>query len=190
METTTGLPPSRTRQTSRQIVSEATAEPPGESTCSTTAPTWSSSRAARNAAPIESAPIWRPVAPRRVRPDTIAPRASTSARWRLRRARTCGRRRGRQRSANSSSASAPTRVLHGGVRLVAVSEPIDQPDVPRLGSCPRAGIGELADSGGVQAPPVGDRPDRVGEDRLGEPIERGPVGLGEFGAQHDGQRRS
>ena len=38
----TGLPASRTWQTSRQIVSEATAEPPGESMCRTTARVFSS----------------------------------------------------------------------------------------------------------------------------------------------------
>ena len=185
MDTTTGLPTSRTRQTSRQIVSEATAEPPGESTCRTTARDVVVLRCgAQRRARSSRAPTWRPAAPRRVRPDTITPRASTRARWRRRRARTCGRRRGRQRSANSSSASAADPRLQGGIRLVAVAELVDQarrpaPRPPCAGRYRRApGRGPAS-----RPPPVGDRPDRVGEDRLGEPIEGGPVSLGEFGAQ-------
>src|SRR5665647_2515783 len=81
IDTTTGLPASRTRHTSRQIVSEATAEPPGESMCRTTARTCSSLVAARRDAPIESLPTWRPIGPRRGRPDAITPRTSMRATW-------------------------------------------------------------------------------------------------------------
>ena len=48
------------------MVSEATAEPPGESTWSTTARTCLSAAAARSAAPTESLPTVRPVGVRRL----------------------------------------------------------------------------------------------------------------------------
>lgn len=77
METTTGLPARRASTTSRQMASDATAEPPGLFTRKTIALTRSSFTAARNAAPIVSAPIAGPEfgsgPPRPLRPSRIGP---------------------------------------------------------------------------------------------------------------------
>src|SRR6266566_464446 len=76
METTTGLALARARTTSRQIVSEATWEPPGLFTRSTIASTRSSAVAARSAAASVSDPIaaaW--TGPRPLRPRLMTPLA-------------------------------------------------------------------------------------------------------------------
>ena len=74
IDTTTGLPAARTRTTSRQMTSDAVAEPPGLFTRSTTARAPSSAAAARSAAATVSEPIPPPPGPPRpLRPDLIAP---------------------------------------------------------------------------------------------------------------------
>ena len=57
IETTTGFPALRARDTSRQIVSEATYDPPGESTRKTMAATSGSFAALRKAVATLSEPI-------------------------------------------------------------------------------------------------------------------------------------
>ena len=70
----TGLPAPRIRTTSRQITSEAVAEPPGLFTRSTTARARSSAAAARSAAAMVSDPMPPPPAgPRPLRPDRMVP---------------------------------------------------------------------------------------------------------------------
>ena len=62
IDTITGLPAFFARSTSRQIVSDATADPPGLSTRNTIAFTSSSAIAARNAPATVVAPIvWSPM---------------------------------------------------------------------------------------------------------------------------------
>ena len=74
IDTTTGLPAARTLTTSRQITSDAIAEPPGLFTRSTTARAPSSAAAARSAAATVSDPIPPPPGPPRpLRPCLIAP---------------------------------------------------------------------------------------------------------------------
>src|SRR5262249_62405939 len=75
IDTTTGLPAARVLTTSRQMVSDATADPPGLLTRSSTARTRSSSVAARRAQATVSDPIepppngLRPLRPCRIGPD-------------------------------------------------------------------------------------------------------------------------
>jgi hypothetical protein len=79
IDTTTGLPRARARTTSRQIVSEATYEPPGLFTRSRMARARSSAAAARSAPATVSAPMPADIGPRPLRPDLIGPEACTSA---------------------------------------------------------------------------------------------------------------
>ena len=80
MDTTTGFAAARARTTSRQIVSEATYEPPGLSTRSTMARTRSSAAAERITAASVSEPIEpATTGPRPLRPRRMAPLAWMSA---------------------------------------------------------------------------------------------------------------
>ena len=86
------MPAARSLTTSRQIVSDATAEPPGLLTRSSTARTRSSDLAERSAAATVSEPMAPPTGPRLLRPCLIGPDAWISAtkrsrgfgRWRAR----------------------------------------------------------------------------------------------------------
>ncbi|SLC89889.1 Uncharacterised protein [Mycobacteroides abscessus subsp. massiliense] len=80
MDTTTGLPASRARTTSRQMVSEPLTEPPGLSTRSTMAATESSATASRSASAITSPPLAGPGGKSRgpLRPLTMGPASVTT----------------------------------------------------------------------------------------------------------------
>ena len=78
--------------------------------------------------------------------------------------------------------------LHRCVGLVPVAEFVDQSGVLGLRCAVRSAVDQGTNGRFVQPPPLGDGIDGIGEHGFCEPIQRGPVGLGELGP-HDLIRR-
>ena len=126
------------------MTSEATADPPGESTRSTTPRTWSSASAARSSVATVSLPAWAPIGPGRLRPGPIA--AADLDQRQVLTVPTGQTQLGpRTPAVGEQQLGRRIRPLpQGGEHLVAVAEPVDQARLQGLGRRPRAGVHELA----------------------------------------------